>query len=407
MNIIIINDHGSIVGGASQVAISSLNEIAKRGHKVTFISSVPPLESTINLNIIKSINFNLFDLNSNGNKIFKIFSGIWSFKIKRKIRLILKSYDTNDTIIHIHCWNKSLTSSTLSEIDNRGFKFVITLHDYFAVCPNGALYNYNTHKHCQLKPMSLSCLFSNCDSRNYAIKLWRYIRHFIQYTFTVIPKKKNNYVSVSDYSEKIMRKFLFPSSIIWRINNPINIPKLPYSSKMQSRAFCFIGRLSTEKGGLLFAKAAANLKVPTIFIGNGAESDLIASIYPQANMLGWQSREKIIELIPNCLALVYPTLVHETQGVAVLEAAALGVASIVSDECAASDLVIHGVTGLLFKRGDISSLEYSIQMLYKEPELAKKLGKNAYDMYWKNANSLEAHVDNLITCYKQILNKNT
>lgn len=407
MNLIVINDHGYISGGASQVAISSLNEIAKRGLNVTFISSVSPVDRTINSGIINVINFDKFELNTNINIIFKILSGIWNYNIKRKIRLILKSYDTNDTVIHIHGWNKSLTSSILNEIDNRGFKFVITLHDYFTVCPNGALYNYNTHKHCQLKPMSLSCLFSNCDSRNYAIKLWRYVRHFIQYTFTVIPKKKNNYITVSDYSEKIMRKFLFPSSNILRINNPISIPKLPYSSKKQSLAFCFMGRLSPEKGGLLFAQAAANLKVPAIFIGNGAESDLIASICPQANMLGWQSREKIIELIPNCLALVYPTLVHETQGIAVLEAAALGVASIVSDECAASDLVIHGVTGLLFKRGDISSLEYYIKMLYQEPELAKKLGKNAYDMYWKNANSLEVHVDNLITCYKQILNKNT
>ena len=47
---------------------------------------------------------------------------------------------------------------SLREALGRDFRVVVTLHDYFSVCPNGGLFNYVTQKHCLKEPMSISCM---------------------------------------------------------------------------------------------------------------------------------------------------------------------------------------------------------------------------------------------------------
>ena len=103
-------------------------------------------------------------------------------------------------------------------------------------------------------------------------------------------------------------------------------------------------------------------------------------------------------------ALVFPSLWYETQGLVVMEAAAKGVPAIVSDGCAARDFIVHGETGLLFRNGDVADLAEKISML-KDPKLAEHLGRQAYERYWANPNSMENHISDLIKYYHHILNE--
>ena len=88
----------------------------------------------------------------------------------------------------------------------------------------------------------------------------------------------------------------------------------------------------------------------------------------------------------------------------VTESAALGIPAIVSDACAASEYIEDGETGLLFESGNVQSLMEKMKLLLQQPELANKLGSNAYKKYWNNPDNIQKHTNNLIQCYKEMLN---
>lgn len=403
MRVIVLNDYGFVNGGAAQVAIASLHALVVAGLDVTFISSVGPVAPDINRSLVKVINFGFQDILGNPSRVDAAIRGIWNFDAATCFDDVLDEFDQRDTIIHMHGWAKSLSSSVVRVAIRRGFKVVCTLHDYFSVCPNGGLYNYKKRKLCDSKPMSFACIASNCDSRSYGQKLWRVARQIVQDRLGCIPGGVENFISVSDYSESLLRPCLPATSKFFRARNPIDIEKTSPSDAGSNRAFTFIGRLSPEKGGRLFATAARLAGVRSVFVGCGDEEQNIRAMNPDAEFLGWQERAGVIRAIQSSRAVVFPSLLHETQGMVVLEAAALGVPAIVSDACAARGAIIDGETGLLFRAGDADDLSERLTLLQENPQMASSLGNKAYGQYWSDPCTIDNHAKELISCYTKIM----
>ena len=403
MHVIVVNDYGSITGGAAQVAISSLNALADAGVDVTFVSGVLPIDTTIDQQKVRTINFGLNDLLGNPNKLQALMTGIWNRHSAKLFGELLDEHSSETTVIHIHGWLKSFSSSIVREALKRQYKIVITLHDYFTVCPNGGFYNFQAQAHCYFEPMSLSCFLSNCDSRSYAHKAWRLTRQFVQNNNSGMPLKIKYFISVSGYSENILRRYLPSTARIFRIINPIDIARMPIAQPSEFDAFTFVGRLSPEKGGALFAAAAKKANVRSVFVGTGTDASLITRNNPKAELKGWCSRLDVVRNIRASRAVVFPSLLHETQGMAVAEAAALGVPAIVSDGCAAREAIQDGVTGFLFKCGDVNDLSKKLAFLNANPDASSRMGRTAYDRYWAAPCDLDTHVNQLITCYRKIL----
>lgn len=403
MRIIVLNDYGFVNGGAAQVAIASLHALAVAGVDVTFVSSVGPVDPAINRNLVKVVNFGFYDLLNNPSRVDAAIRGIWNSSAEACFDDVLEEFDQTNTIIHLHGWVKSLSSSVVHVAIKRGFKVVCTLHDYFSVCPNGGLYNYKQKKLCDLEPMSIACITSNCDSRNYGQKLWRVARQVVQNRLGHIPDGIKYFISVSNYSELLLRPWLPSTSEFFHVRNPIEIAKINPPDVGSNQSFTFIGRLSPEKGGSLFATAALLAGVRSVFVGFGDEDKNIRVVNPDAEFRGWQDRAGVIRAIQSSRAIVFPSLLHETQGMVVLEAAALGVPAIVSDGCAATDAIVDGETGLLFRAGDPGDLSAKLTLLQNNPQLARSLGNKAYDLYWSNPCMIDNHAKELISCYTKIM----
>jgi glycosyltransferase involved in cell wall biosynthesis len=402
MRVIVLNDYGFVNGGASQVAISSLNYLAEAGLDVRFISSVGPVDPGINPNLVSIVNFGFHDLMGNPSRIEASLRGLWDSQCARRLQESLRDCNPSNTIVHLHSWVKSLSPSVVRVATSRGFKVVCTLHDYFTVCPNGGLYNFPQRKQCKIRPMSLECIATNCDSRSYTQKLWRVGRHAVQSGLGKIPGAIRYFITVSDYSESIMRPLLPSDSRFFRVSNPIDIDKLPIADVGSQRLFAFIGRLSHEKGADVFAAAAQLANVPALFVGSGEQDKAIRGINPSAELRGWQNRAEVIRAIRSSRAVVFPSLWHETQGLVVQEAAALGVPAIVADSCAARESIINGESGLLFRSGDVSDLSAKLTLLRDQPELAQRLGRTAYARYWSAPSTIDQHTKQLIDCYINI-----
>jgi glycosyltransferase involved in cell wall biosynthesis len=123
---------------------------------------------------------------------------------------------------------------------------------------------------------------------------------------------------------------------------------------------------------------------------------------PKSTVKGWLSHDDVLKEIAGARALIFPSLWHETEGLVVLEAAALGVPSVVADACAARDLVIDGESGLHFRSGDDRHLQSVMDQL-QDHQLVRRMGEAAYRRYWSDSRSLERHLAELERVYELVL----
>ncbi len=404
MNIIIVNDYCAVKGGSDKVAIVSAEELSKRGHNVTYLGAVGPICNELLNSNIHMVCLNQDDVWNGKNKVKAFIRGIWNKKSKKDFSRLLDYYDNRDTIIHFHGLTKSLTFSVIEAALEKNFKIVFTLHDYFTFCPNGAYYNYKTHEICSYKPLSAQCRRCNCDSKHYYYKIWRLMRHRKIMREGLVTDKIKNYIYISETSMKILKPYLCENANFYYVKNPVDIEKEPAVNVKNNNSFVYIGRLSKEKGCLEFAKAAKELNINAVFVGDGQLKEQIKDIYPEAVITGWVDSEAVKKQLQNARVLVFPSLWYETLGLTVLEAQAKGVPAIISNTCTATEFVKNNETGLWFNTPDIQDLKEKIKIMQSD-ETAEAYGRNAYESYWKNDFTIENHVNQLIKVYEDILER--
>lgn len=395
-DIVIINDFDYVQGGASKVAIDTANILSTFNdeYRVYYFSGDSNSSSTLNENVIK-ICTNQGEAIKNKNKLKGFLNGIYNFKAKRELKKLLLELDPTKTIIHIHGWTKCLSSSIFSIAFKMKFNIVLTAHDYFSICPNGGLFNYKSTKICNYEPMSLKCAKCNCDSRNYIFKLYRLIRQKIQKNNI---KKVNNIITISDFSEKVIRKYLKNDVKYYRVYNPIDLRNddslnLEESNYKYKNKYVYIGRVSKEKGVEMFCKALSDLKLPGIVVGDGPLLNKLKKEYSKIEFLGWKAHEQAIEILKKSKALIFPSLLYETAGLTTIEAQMLGIPCIVSKNSASSEFIEDGKTGLLFDGLD--------ELKKKIIEFEKSNIK--FDVKSGNKYNEQMYIKNLIKVYEQIL----
>ena len=404
LSVVVITDTAFINGGASKVALTSARALAEQGAKVTVFSGVGPVDLEIlEHRNIKNECLHQYEILSDPNRLRAMGFGIWNPYSYRRLRLILEHLNPASSIVHIHSWTKSLSASVIrAAIDSR-LPIVVTLHDYFSACPLGSFYNHRRHEICRLPALSSQCVKENCDSRSYSQKLWRTARQVIQNKVALLPMEVHEFISVSRYSEAILRPyFRNPSTNVHWIPNPIDVEYGLPAEPASNVEHVYIGRLSKEKGGELFAQATAAAGVPAAVIGDGETASAMKKINPSLQMHGWKSPAETRALLRKARAVVFPSLWYETAGMVPLEAAALGIPTIVADDCAAAEAVINGVTGAHFTSGNAVDLARRLTE-FGADGLVASLGGAAYNHYWSAPSTMSRHVNELVSRYLTII----
>jgi glycosyltransferase involved in cell wall biosynthesis len=169
------------------------------------------------------------------------------------------------------------------------------------------------------------------------------------------------------------------------------------------RRVLFVGRLSPEKGvdvllrawSLLInspfsADAAANHSslvtrhLSLTIVGDGPERPALESlaatlgISDRVEFAGTLSRTATRDMMSSAALLVLPSICYETFGLAILEAASLGVPAIVTDIGGQAALVQDGVTGRHVPPGNPSALASALQDLLSNPVTLRRMGEAAH-----------------------------
>lgn len=401
-NIVFVSDFAHVEGGASKVAIMSAIALANAGYVIHFLSAVAPVDPLLEQSPVRMTLTGQIDILRDQNRFRAAWQGIWNRTAAKKMERLLHELDPRETVVHVQTWTKALSSSVVAIALRLGFPVVLSLHDYFSVCPTGGFYNFQSSSICPLRPMSIRCISEHCDSRSYGHKLWRVARHVVQDSAGGLPSGIRHFIASSEFSARIIRPHLPTNHQIYKVSNPVEIQKGPPVQVGQNIDFVFLGRLSPEKGASLMAKAASGSSVSTIFIGDGPSRNEVLSVLPATKITGWLSTEEVNRHMGNARALVFPSQCYEASPLSVVEAASRGIPAIVPDLSAACEMVENGVTGLWFKSGDAMDLREKMRQLL-DPVVAQRMGQFAYQRFWESPPSLQRHVKELSHVYNAIL----
>ena len=367
-NVIIVNDFNYIQGGASKVAIDTARLLKGNNINIIFFSAVN--KSNENIDGIRYISTNQNEALKEENKIKGCINGIYNFKARNEFKKLLKTLDRNTTIIHIHGWTKALSSSVFDIAFKMKFRVVLTLHDYFTACPNGGYFDYKENRICKRKPLSWKCIKCNCDSRNYVFKIYRIIRQFVQNKIVKLNRKLENVITISDFSEKILKQTLGKDIKITRIYNPIDIDVDKEKIDLtKNNYYLYVGRVSKEKGVDLFCKAIGNLDLKGIVVGDGDEKERLKKQYPDIQFTGWKSKDEVKQYMKHAKALIFPSRWYEAAPLTPLEAAQYGIPTLVSNVSAAQDYIND--KNLIFKLNEedlTNKIKYYEKNIYKYAE---------------------------------------
>lgn len=339
-NVVIVNDRNYIEGGSDKIAIYTAQELIKKRIRVIFFSAENIYKSEIHG--VQYVYTKQKEALKEKNKLKGIINGIYNFKAKRKLKDILNKLSPEDTIIHIHGWTKALSSSVFDIAFKMKFKVVLTMHDYFTACPNGGYFNYKQNEICHLKPLSCKCVKCNCDSRNYGFKLYRIVKQFVQNKIVRLNDRLEYAITISEFSEKILKNTLGKNTKVTRIYNPIDIPKKIEKSNIRKDYFLYVGRVTQEKGVEIFCKAITDVNKTGIVVGEGRELERLRKEYPNITFVGWKNSTEVVKYIEESEALIFPSIWYETAGLTVLEAQKLGIPCIVNRNTAASEFLEYG-----------------------------------------------------------------
>ena len=386
--IVIVNDFDYIQGGASKVAIDTAKILHENGYHVIFFSGTHSIEEFTE-NGYQNITLNLPECLKDKNKIRGAFRGLYNFKAKKEFKKLLDTLDPKTTIIHIHGWTKTLSSSVFDVADKQGFKVVVTLHDYFSTCPNGGFFHYRQNQICKLKPLSRQCLCSNCDSRNYFFKIYRVIR---QKKYNKSIKKLRYGIYISDFSLNILRPYLPQNISLKKIYNPIQTSTSKIKQLANNSYYLFVGRISSEKGVDIFCNVITSLNLKGVVVGSGNLLEKLKKEYPNISFVGWKSQSEVLEYMLKAKALIFPSKWYETAGLTVLEAHSVNLPCFVFDTTAASEFVTKDY---LFH--SIPELEEKIK------DFEKKIKQNKKFLFDVKVYDKDIYLKKLVNFYNEIL----
>src|SRR5205807_6321866 len=111
--------------------------------------------------------------------------------------------------------------------------------------------------------------------------------------------------------------------------------------------------------------------VPLKIIGDGPLAPQVKAAAARSSGVEWlgpQSPERVLVLMKDARALVFPSRCYENFPLVIAEAYAVGLPVIAGDLGSTSSLVDHGRTGLRFSPGDPADLAAQVTYLWAHPE---------------------------------------
>lgn len=348
---------------------------------------------------------------------------------KRKFTQLLDDFKPD--VVHLNNIHTQLSPVIAEIAHKKGIRVVWTLHDYKLLCPR-----YD----CMRNGQNCELCFSHADSADYTDKdlsrigelenanksatsvrsacneskqKWNCVKYscmkggkigsFIGYKEAVkwnrerLENDTDVFVCPSQFMADKMTQGEFDSKKLVALCNFIDIEKCKRTDDYQKGDYyCYVGRLSHEKGVKTLIEAANQLPYHLVVIGGGPLMDELKTIaHDNIEFVGFKQWDDIKQLVGGARFSVIPSEWYENNPLSVIEAECLGTPVLGARIGGIPELIEEGKTGMTFISKDVNDLKDKIQQMWEATFDYHKIAEESMKRY-----NAEEYYQNIMRIYQ-------
>ena len=321
----------------------------------------------------------------------------------RRTRAMIESFRPD--VIHVHNTFYVASPSIYFAAADCGVPVVQTLHNYRLICPSvylfheGRVYEDNIRK---LFPVG--AIMKRVTQGSFVQSLVIAATTAIHKLRGTYRKRISRYIVFTDFARSLFLRSSLGVPTEKFVIKPNFVADPGCDVGHDGEKYLFIGRLTEEKGIRVLMEAARRHEFPLQIIGGGPLEDEIAAAakeLPHVEYLGLTPRERVLELLAEGRALIFPSLWYEGMPMVIIEAMASATPVIASRLGNPERMIEDGVGGLLFQPSNADDLVNCIRQLDHSSALRETLREGARRLY-ENRYSPDANYQQLIDIYADV-----
>lgn len=343
-------------GGDCTATLSLEKLLIAKGHEVAIFSSTHALNNPSSWSAYFPSEIDLSKAKKAG-LVAALTRPFFSKEIKEKFNRLLD--DFRPDVVHAHNIHSYLSPYIVELAARRGVPVVWTMHDYKLICP--AYTCLREGKTCEL-----------CFHRKWPVVKHRCVKGSLKGSLLAflearvwnrkrVERSTATFISPSHFLKSKMVDAGFQPEKIRVIHN--FMPELPTTETIKKQPYyCYVGRLSPEKGVDTLLEAAKDLPHPLYIIGGGSELEKFKTKYPHENIrfLGQKPPEEVLRIVRQARLTVIPSIWYENNPFSVIESLCVGTPVLGARIGGIPELIDEGKNGLLFTPGNVEELKKKI-----------------------------------------------
>lgn len=339
----------------------------------------------------------------NMSKLMAFTRPFGAHEVKSKFKKLLDDFKPD--VVHLNNVHTQLSPVIAELAHQRGIKVVWTLHDYKLLCPRyDCLKNGKTICETCFSGDKKACLDNKCMKGSKLASFIGY-KEAVTWNRERLEASTDVFICPSQFMANKMVQGGFSKSKMQTLCNFIDVEKCKFSSTddtdytddvellpKKEDYYCFIGRLSHEKGAKTLIEAANQLPYKLLIIGGGPLIEELKSVaHTDIKFVGFKQWDDIKQLVGKARFSVIPSEWYENNPLSVIEAQCLG-----TPVLGANIGGIPELTDYTFSSGNIADLILKIEKMWNSKLDYQQIASDAQHRY-----DAETYYDKLINIYKQ------
>ena len=331
---------------------------------------------------------------SNMSKLMAFSRPFGSSEVKNKFSALLN--DLKPDVVHLNNIHTQMSPVIAEVAHKEGIKVVWTLHDYKLLCPRYDCLRYGKDI-CELcfNGDKSNCKTYKCMKGSKLASIIGY-EEAIKWSRERLESCTDVFVCPSKFMADKMVQGGFKKDKMKVLCNFIDVQKCKRDEFTKGDYYCFIGRLSHEKGVKTLIEAANKLPYKLVIIGGGPmEEELNAVAGKNIEFVGFKQWNEIKELVGKARFSVIPSEWYENNPLSVIEAQCLGTPVLGARIGGIPELINEGVTGMTFESRNVDDLAKKIEGMWKHDFDYKAIAEMSQKQY-----NAEKYYSEIMKVYK-------
>ena len=384
-------------GGADLVNIRLEELLKSKGHEVAVFSCGYSKNIKVHWDEYFPEEVDFFG--SFSSKLKAASRAIWGSGVREKYEKLIS--DFNPDLVHIHNVHSYLSPIVARIAYEHHLPVVWTLHDYKLICPAySCLCREQVCEECFNAPYRV--VLRKCMKNSWSASIVAYCE-ILNWNKSKLQRYVDTFICPSDFMQRKMIAGGYSSK---QLTTLCNFIPSEFTSEERPREdyYCYVGRLSPEKGVETLLKAAIDCSYTLKVAGDGPLFLQLKKRYQSDKILflGKLNNKEVSALLAGARFSVTPSECYENNPLSVIESLCMGTPVLGSDNGGIPELIEEGCTGEIFHAKDITDIKKKIKKMFNTDFNYSLISKKSQERF-----SESVHFDKLLKLYQNALKKHS